>query len=75
MSRENVSLLLTFKLNDMRQSKTIWDNEGDLRKLGAFFDTKEGVRAFKCGKGNKYYWMKKETYGEWIKRIIGDITN
>jgi len=49
--------------------KTVHDNEHDLRKKGTFYRTNSG-QAFKCKKGNHYYWMNNETFGEWLKRII-----
>lgn len=46
------------------------DNKYYLTKKGNFYRTKEDTQAFKCLKGNHYYWMKGETYGEYLKRII-----
>lgn len=50
--------------------KTVHENEYDLTKKGNFYRTKDGAQAFKCKKGNHYYWRKVETYGEYLKRII-----
>jgi hypothetical protein len=50
--------------------RTYKDDEYDLTKLGKFYRTKEDSQCFKAKNGDKYYWKKGETYGEWLKRII-----
>ena len=49
---------------------TVHDNEYDLRKKGTFFKGKQNQQGYKDSEGNKYYWLKSETYGEYLKRII-----
>jgi len=51
-------------------AKTVNDNEYELRKKGNFFRNKQDQQGYKDSEGNKYYWLKSETYGEYLNRII-----
>lgn len=53
--------------------KTVRDNEYYLIKKGRFFVPINGGTAFKTHEGNKFYWLKGETYAEYLIRIINTI--
>ena len=51
----------------------VTDLEYKLKRLGHFYDTKEGGTAFKSRKGEKFYWLEGEEYGQFLERVYESV--